>query len=272
MSNATPLTLGHYSLLTVHGDAKSIHGEEIGLLSGLLYLAPANLSGVLDVCAYSSDGCRAACLNTAGHAGIIKKGEITNKIQQARIRRTVLFLRQREEFWARLCADSQQLITDAARNGLVPCMRLNATSDLPWERMRVSYHVGSIRISAANMMELFPQITFYDYTAYPYAKRPSESLPTNYDLTFSRKENTTDEQVADELAHGRNVAIPFSTISSRSRETGEHLHALPSEYLGAPVINGDLNDARFADPSGVIVGLRAKGDARKDASGFVVQV
>ena len=39
-----------------------------------------------------------------------------------------------------------------------------------------------------------------------------------------------------------------------------------------PVINGDKTDMRFKDPVGVIVGLKAKGKARKDTSGFVIDV
>jgi hypothetical protein len=47
---------------------------------------------------------------------------------------------------------------------------------------------------------------------------------------------------------------------------------LPETYLGKPVINGDESDLRFLDAQGVIVGLVAKGKAKKDKSGFVVQV
>jgi hypothetical protein len=36
-----------------------------------------------------------------------------------------------------------------------------------------------------------------------------------------------------------------------------------------PVFNGDESDLRFLDPKGVIVGLYAKGKAKKDTSGFV---
>ena len=260
----TKLKLGTYSIMSRPGsDSKTVHGEEIGLLTGILYLAPSDVSGRLNLCAHASAGCRAACLFTSGKGGM-------DTVKNARIKRTLVFADHREEFWARLAGDIQQLIKDAERNGLVPCIRLNGTSDIPWERVPVRFHMGAVEIRSANIFELFPTVEAYDYTAYPYAKRPTESLPANYSLTFSRKETTTDEQVADELAHGRNVAIPFDTINSRDLVTGEHLHALPETYKGTPVINGDLHDARFADPTGVIVGLRAKGDARKDTSGFVV--
>ena len=265
------LKLGTYSIMSTPGsDAKSIHGQEIGLLTGVLYMAPSDISGRINVCAYASAGCRESCLFTAGHAGIIKTNETTNAIIAARINRTLLFTDDRSTFWFKLVHDLTQLEIDAKRNEMLAAARLNGTSDLPWEKIRVLFYVGSIKIEAANIFEMFPNITFYDYTAYPYAKRPTESLPANYSLTFSRKETTTDQQVADELAHGRNVAIVFATVNSRDKVTGAHLHALPETYLGTPVINGDINDVRFYDPTGSIVGLRAKGKARKDKSGFVV--
>jgi hypothetical protein len=53
-----------------------------------------------------------------------------------------------------------------------------------------------------------------------------------------------------------NVAVVFDT--------------LPTTYLGRPVVNGDDTDLRFLDPQGVVVGLKAKGRAKKDTSGFTV--
>jgi hypothetical protein len=49
-------------------------------------------------------------------------------------------------------------------------------------------------------------------------------------------------------------------------------HEIPAglTYLGRPVINGDADDLRFLDPVGVFVGLKAKGLAKKDTTGFVI--
>jgi len=44
---------------------------------------------------------------------------------------------------------------------------------------------------------------------------------------------------------------------------------MPETYEGTPVFNGDDSDLRFLDPKGVVVGLYAKGKAKKDTSGFV---
>ena len=57
---------------------------------------------------------------------------------------------------------------------------------------------------------------------------------------------------------GINVAVVF-----RNAE-------LPDKWLGIKVINGDKHDLRFKDAKGCIVGLKAKGKAKKDKSGFVV--
>ena len=59
---------------------------------------------------------------------------------------------------------------------------------------------------------------------------------------------------------GVNVAVVF---------IGE---SLPTEWLGRPVIDGTTHDMRFLDPQGVIIGLLAKGRARRDGSGFTIKL
>jgi hypothetical protein len=45
---------------------------------------------------------------------------------------------------------------------------------------------------------------------------------------------------------------------------------LPVEFEGRRVINGDDHDARFIEDKNIIVGLKAKGKARQDKTGFVI--
>ena len=48
---------------------------------------------------------------------------------------------------------------------------------------------------------------------------------------------------------------------------------LPTSWKGFPVYDGDDTDVRFLDPKGgYVIGLRAKGKAKKDKTGFVVQL
>jgi hypothetical protein len=230
------------SLLTV-GNPKLLKGEKKGYLSSVLHFAPADLSGK-EVCPKRTAGCTAACLNTAGRGGIFKKGESTNVIQQARIRKTQLFFSDRGVFLNALTEEIIKTIKKAEKLGLIPVFRLNGTSDLAWEKYEVR--------GGKNIFQMFPTVQFYDYTK--VNNRKVSHIP-NYHLTFSKADgNDMDVRIA--LSNGMNVAAVF--------------HEVPETYLGREVINGDETDLRFLDPKGVIVGLKAKGKAKKDTTGFVV--
>ena len=230
-------------LLTV-GNPKLLKGLKKGYLSSVLHFAPADLSGK-EVCAKRTKGCTIACLNLAGRGGIFKKGESTNVIQQARIRKTKMFFEARQDFMHELVNEIQKTIKKAEKQGLIPVFRLNGTSDLAWEKYEVM-------LSGKNIFQLFPEVQFYDYTK--INNRKVSHIP-NYHLTFSKADgNDMDVRIA--LSNGMNVAAVF--------------HKVPETYLGRPVINGDETDLRFLDPKGVIVGLKAKGKAKKDTTGFVV--
>ncbi len=231
------------SLFTT-GNPKIMKGEKKGYLSFVLHLAPANLSGK-EVCPKRTAGCTAACLNTAGRGGIFKKGESTNVIQQARIRRTKFFFENRREFLNQLTVDIIKAKTMAEKKGLIPVFRLNGTSDLSWEKYEVA--------NGKNIFQMFPEVQFYDYTK--VLGRKTSHIP-NYHLTFSNADGNINDVLAAKQV-GLNVAVVFRKN-------------LPETYLGRKVINGDETDLRFLDEKNVIVGLKAKGKAKKDVSGFVV--
>jgi hypothetical protein len=214
-------------------------GTKFGYLSFILHLAPANLSGH-EVCPKRTAGCTAACLNTAGRGGMFKKGENTNIIQKARIRKTKMFFEQRAEFLAQLEQDIKLGIKQAAKLGLTPVFRLNGTSDLSVEKWGI--------------IEKFPTIQFYDYTK--VLGRKVAHLP-NYHLTFSAADGN-DSDVDKAIAQGMNVAAVFDKV--------------PAEFKGTPVHDADEHDLRFLDPKGSIAGLKAKGRAKKDTTGFVRRV
>jgi hypothetical protein len=240
VSDKRALNVGRYNLLAVNADAKTSKGTGIGYLTGILYLSPADMSG-WNVCQFATEGCKAVCLNTAGRG-------IVSSVQRGRLRKTRLLFQNRPEFERQLAADIVKLARYAKRLGLTPLVRLNGTSDLPWHRMRFQGH--------ASPMEAFPTIQFYDYTK--DSLRLVERMPANYDLTFSRSES-------NDLAAYRIVA------SGLGRVAVVFAGAIPTEYLGMPVVNGDASDVRVQDPKGVWVGLKAKGKAKRDVSGFVVR-
>ena len=219
-------------------------GTKMGYLSFILHLAPSTLSG-RNTCPKATQGCAAACLNTAGRGGMFKKGENTNVIQKARIRKTQYFFEARDYFMQDLYEDIQKAIRFAARKGLTPVFRLNGTSDLSWEKYTI--HDKTI-------FELFPTVQFYDYTKILGRKVAQYK---NYHLTFSRADGN-DADVARAIEQGYNIAAVF-----------DHM---PETYMGLPVINADDTDLRFLDPKGCVAGLKAKGRAKKDLSGFVIRL
>ena len=234
-------------LLTA-GNPKIEKGLKKGFLPFILHLAPANLSGY-ETCPKRSEGCTAACLNTAGRGGMFKPGG-TNTIQEARKRKTRMFFEFRNDFMAALVKDIELGIKQATKKDLTPVFRLNGTSDLSFEK----YEVVRGEKLFKNIFEAFPEVQFYDYTAVLGRK---VSGIKNYHLTFSAKESNQ-KDVEKALEQGMNVAMVFDK--------------LPTTFMNRVVFDGDQDDLRFKDPAGVIVGLKAKGRARKDTSGFVRRV
>jgi hypothetical protein len=220
-------------------------GTKLGYLSFILHLAPSTLSGH-NTCPKATKGCIAACLNTAGRGGMFKKGENTNMIQKARIRKTEYFYNARQDFMLDLKKDIEKGIKMAEKLGLTPVFRLNGTSDLSWEKYDM--------LPGLNVFECFPTVQFYDYTKVLGRKVKGIS---NYFLIFSKADGN-DADVALAQAAGMNVAAVFDKI--------------PESYAGVEVINADEHDLRFLDKKGVIAGLKAKGRAKKDYSGFVIRL
>jgi hypothetical protein len=150
-----------------------------------------------------------------------------------------MFFTQREEFLATLEKDIQLGIKQAEKKGMIPCFRLNGTSDISWEKYGI--------------IEKFPNVQFYDYTK---VRNRKVAHLTNYHLTFSKADgNDMDARLA--ASAGMNVAVVFDK--------------LPETYIGRTVVDGDDTDLRFLDPKGVVIGLKAKGKAKKDTTGFVVK-
>jgi len=252
-------------ILSVSSDPKTVKSLIDGILTGVMYGMPANGSGEWNDCPFASLGCEMACLNTSGHGGIGLDQDNLNPVQIARLKRSAYFHTRRSEFWIMLIRDIDALIRKAKKLGLKAAVRLNGTTDVKWESTPVV--IDGVKI-ANNIMELYPDLIYYDYTAWPYAKRPNESLPINYHLTFSRKENN-DSQIADNISHGRNVTVVVD-IPSRDKST-----AIPITWREIPTFDADRSDFRPNDPIGRILILRyksAKASSLADAlaSGFVV--
>jgi hypothetical protein len=223
--------------------------SKYGYLSAGLMLQPKTASGIIDVCRFST-GCADVCLDISGHGAIVKNGEFTNSVQEARYNRTQLFRFARAEFIDQLKAEIALHRIYALNEGLQPIVRLNTFSDLLWEKI------------APELFTEFSSVQFYDYTKYPLRYR--KNLPSNYHLTFSRAETSDNQAEAQRwLDANKPISVVFDT------KKGEDL---PETFLGHTVVDADLHDVTFLHATkGLVLGLRAKGKAKTDTSGFVVR-
>ena len=237
------------SLLGFDTNAKTVKGEQLGFLTGILYLAPSDISG-FNVCPMAKLAeCENPCLYTAG------RGAFTS-IQKARIAKTQYFFNDRQDFMLNLVKDIEKGIKQANKAGLTLLIRLNGTSDIKWENIFFDYEFMNGKTRSINIFDLFPEIQFYDYTK--IANRID--LPKNYDLTFSYSGVVNFQPyVKKAINNNMRIATVFRSVKH-----------IPNEFLGLPIVNGDNSDIRHLDPMGHIVALYAKGKAKTDKSGFVV--
>ena len=239
----------HKMILSVSSDAKTIKGQAHGYLTGILYLSPANLSGV-QLCPLASlAGCEIACLNSAGRGAF-------NNVQLARLNKTKLFNHDRAVFMQHLIFSIQKVVNKATKLGLSPVIRLNGTSDIQFEKIPLT-HNG---VEYKNIFEVFPGVQFYDYTKIP----TRSNIPSNYDLTFSISGVESFKPIIAKALKNNNLMRYAVVFSHRDR--------IPTTWGNMPVIDGDNSDLRFLDRANNVVALYAKGKAKKDTSGFVYQV
>lgn len=225
-------------LLNIDNNAKTVKGQKYGFMTAILYLAPSNQSG-FNVCPQASKGCKRACLYSAGHGAY-------DSVKQGRINKTLWYIQERKTFLDKLRKEINAFIKKAKSKGLVPCIRLNGTSDISWEN--------------TGLIDEFKSIQWYDYTkVYKRAlKFVNGTLPKNYHITYSLNEDNK-KQAFDILKKGGNISVVFRK-------------SLPKKFNGYKVVNADTNDLRFLDPHNSIAGLVAKGKAKNDFSGFVLDV
>ncbi len=212
-------------------------------LSEILHLAPANIGGV-NICPNASPECIKLCLNTSG------RGQMTS-VQKSRLNKKFYFLADRLKFLNHLDREIKLSYARARRKGFKYTVRLNGTSDLPFERYKLE--------NGLNLMDNNPQVQFIDYTKVTNRLDKKNKIPKNYSLTYSQAENNL-KDVKQILKTKYNIATVFRK-------------KLPKKWLGRKVINGDISDLRhLEDGKKIIVGLIAKGKAIKNFNGFVQDV
>lgn len=232
-------------LLAIDTNAKTVKGQKYGYMTGILYMAPSTISGHNTCPMAKIAGCEAACLYSAGRGAF-------NSVQQSRIAKAQWFFSETNEFMNQLVLDIVRLVKKAKAANMIPLVRLNGTSDIRWENVPVVFGGNPY----PNIMAMFPDVQFYDYTKIANRK----NVPANYDLTFSYSGTIGYQKYVNiAKANGMRLAVVF-----RNRKD------IPATFLGLECVDGDDSDIRHIDPHGVVVALYAKGNAKKDYTGFVV--
>ena len=209
----------------------------------ILYLAPHNLNHKgITLCKDASDGCIASCLYTAG------RGKFSN-VQSSRINKANYFVTDKKAFLKQLLFEIRKEIEKAAKTQTKIAFRLNGTSDIDFLYLLDKHFDFNVDLLA------YDKVYFYDYTK-SLARAIRYKNYRNYILTFSKSESNLNE-VNQALKLGINVAAVFK-------------NDLPKKYKGKKVVDGDLNDLQMIEFKNVILGLKAKGDAKKDTTGFVI--
>lgn len=213
-----------------------------------IYLSPANKSGY-EVCPMRTKECTLLCLDESGRNRMDVK---LNRINDSRIKKTKMFFEDRQFFVSWVIDEINQGLKKAKKLGYQFSVRLNNTSDLNPEMFYIN-HNGTKK----NIFQIFPEVTFYDYTKVKTRFKLLEKYP-NYDLTFSYSGENMEDCV-DVLQNGNRVAMVFKSV--------------PTSYMGYTVISGDDNDLRYRDPKNCIVGLKFKKVRNKlsENSKFVIQ-
>ena len=239
-----------YKLLGVGTNAKTIKGDGDEYLTAILYMTPYKVmvdGKLFNSCSMAAmASCIEGCLYTAGRGAF-------NNVQTARQRKAEWFYRDRVGFMKQLYHDIHKFQQYCLKRGIQPCVRLNGTTDIRWELIPAMPH------NLANIFQEFPAVQFYDYTKIPNRK---VSHLANYHLTWSYSAaNPKYEQYFDEvIRNGMSVAVVFRKPINLNT------------WRGYKVVDGDKDDLRFLDPKQSIVALYAKGKAKKDQSGFVVDI
>ncbi len=211
-----------------------------------LYLAPAKLSGY-EVCPMRNKECTKLCLNESGVNSMSMNGD---QINQSRITKTKLFFEHREFFMQWMIHEINFFKKKAEKLGYRFSVRLNNTSDINPESFYIKQGNSSV-----NILELFPDVQFYDYTKVLNRINLKKKYK-NYDLTFSFSGTNIDE-VMKAFQSKTRVAVVFKEV--------------PKTFWDKKVIDGDKYDMRYYDPKNVVVGLKFKRVRTKlTKSSFVV--
>jgi len=216
-----------------YDNAKTSKGEALGFRTAILYMTPSrHLINNVEVnsCSNSNKACEVLCLAKSGHG-------MKPIVKQARLNRSHLYYSNRELFNMTLEKEIKNHVKYSEKNGLVPVVRLNGTTDLNF----------------FDIYRKFPNITFYEYTK-NIEMALSKDKPENVHFTFSYSGTNFLDSIKA-LENQINVAMVF-----------EKDFIKPKKIFGHDVLSGDNHDLRFLDSKEKIISLTYKSMMPKEAT------
>ena len=169
--------------------------------------------------------CYRVCLKSSG------RGRFDN-VAQGRQRKTDFWHADRQAFLAQLIRELKNFEKLCAKTNVKPIVRLNVISDIQWERHGIP--------------QLFPNITFYDYTK--IAQRIGKT-PPNYNLMFSYSGAI---KYKPQVKRALKTNAPISVVFTRIPTDPNY------RFMGRRVIDGDQSDLINLNAGKVIIGLKYK--------------
>ena len=231
-----------------------------------LSLAPHFISG-FNTCNGLSMGCAQACLMFTGMGQkfmIATDGE--HKVAIARIIRTILWFKYRDQFKAKLLREIELKQKLLAKKNINMAFRPNVFSEVKFEKL---------------FPELFELCKNLNIQVYDYVKDINRIVENPYkdfySMTFSLSENNS-LFIPTALKHGSNIAIVTDIPTNKAKDKKSYLYSVPDtitvDGITLKTVDGDSHDARFLDnKKNCFVVLRGKGqEIRKDTTNFMRKI
>lgn len=240
-------------------------------------------------CRFSTDGCRRACLNDAGHGGI------STACANCRGRRTLAMIADPPTYTRAMVWALARAYAQGAAHGLPLAFRTCGTDETPWFRKRAPlfpwetrilrrrFGVDTLHGDALNVAEVFaPMVADGRMVPYEYVKAgvhhadgPGAWLRAGWrDVTasFAADRMTACADGIDALRAGFRLAVPIAWDKHTPLPTVAVLRT-HGQTLTVPCVDGDVDDARWRNPAGCVVLLRekrARGADRTLANRFIL--
>ena len=209
----------------------------------ILYMSPYTQNSFgKNLCPKATTECANLCLFTAGRG-------IFSNVMNSRIAKSDYFLREKFNFLNQLADEIIKQYNKAKKEDYKVQFRLNGTTDIDF--------ISLLRLNAGLDIETLKDYAiFYDYTkVLSYIEKNHKKENVFY--TFSRS-GENDKEIDMALNFGANISVVFNEV--------------PKKWNGLNVIDGDKADDIMTELKGQIIGLKAKGKAKKNFNKFVVQL